>query len=254
MVYLLGIVLVAMRFGYGPSLFATVASVLVFDFFMVDPYFSFAVTDFQHVVTFGVMFFVAFVISSLTRRIARPGRRRARPRAPHGEPLRDERELAGTRAVGNLAEAAARHLHEVFDAKVAVLVVAKEAELANVARGPCAFEPDEKEMGVVDWVWRNDKPAGLGTDTLPSADALYVPLREPRGHIGVLGVKPHEKRRFPIPSSARSSTCSRRRSPPRSSARGSARRRNRRRSRSRPSGSAARSSAPSRTISARRSA
>src|SRR5262249_31956385 len=69
MTYLLGIILVAMRFGYGPSLLAAVLSVLLVDFFFVEPYLSFAVSDFQHVVTFGVMFFVAVVISSLTKRI-----------------------------------------------------------------------------------------------------------------------------------------------------------------------------------------
>jgi K+-sensing histidine kinase KdpD len=51
MVYLLGVVLVAMRFGYAPSLFTAAASVAAFDFFFTLPYFSFAVADKRYVVT-----------------------------------------------------------------------------------------------------------------------------------------------------------------------------------------------------------
>jgi two-component system sensor histidine kinase KdpD len=69
MIYLLGIIVVSLRFGYGPSIVAAVLSVLLLDFFFVPPYLSFAVTDFQHVVMFAVMFIVAVVISHLTRRV-----------------------------------------------------------------------------------------------------------------------------------------------------------------------------------------
>jgi len=69
MVYLLSIVLVSLRFGYGPSLLAAVLSVLAFDFFFIPPLLTFAVQDLSHVVTFGVMLFVALVISGLNQRV-----------------------------------------------------------------------------------------------------------------------------------------------------------------------------------------
>jgi len=69
MIYLLSIVLVSLRFGYGPSLLAAVLSVLCFDFFFVPPLYTFRVHDLSHVVTFAVMFFVALVISGLTQRV-----------------------------------------------------------------------------------------------------------------------------------------------------------------------------------------
>ena len=77
MVFLLGIVVVSLRLGYGPSLLAAVVSVLVYDFFFIPPYYSFAVTDLSHVVTFGVMLLVAVVISSLTQRVRDQPKRRA---------------------------------------------------------------------------------------------------------------------------------------------------------------------------------
>ena len=68
MVYLLGIVLVSSRYGSGPSIMASVLAVLAFDFFLVPPHFTLAVSDLQYLVTFGVMLFVAVTISSLTVR------------------------------------------------------------------------------------------------------------------------------------------------------------------------------------------
>jgi len=69
MVYLLGVIIVATRYGRGASLVATLLSVSAFDFFFVPPYFTFAVSDTQYVVTFAVMFAVAVVVSHLTKRI-----------------------------------------------------------------------------------------------------------------------------------------------------------------------------------------
>jgi two-component system, OmpR family, sensor histidine kinase KdpD len=199
MVYLLAIIVVAARSGYAPSLFATVLSVLLVDFFFVPPYFSFAVSDFQHIVTFAVMFVVAVVISSLTQRI-RDQASAARYREQRTASLYAlTRELAGTRATANLSRVAVRHLHEIFDAKIALLLVGADGTLTNAAVGDLAFAPDAKEQGVIDWVWAHDKPAGLATDTLPSAAALYVPLGEARGRVGVLGVAPADRRRFVDP-------------------------------------------------------
>jgi two-component system sensor histidine kinase KdpD len=199
MIYLLGIILVSLRFGYGPSLLATVLSVLLLDFFFVPPYLSFAVSDFQHAVTFAVMFVVAVVISRLTMRVreqADAARHRERRTA---QVYAMSRELAATRAVRNLAAVAVDHLREVFDVKVALLYEGIDGRLDDLATGPGAFVVNDKDRGAVDWVFSREKPAGLGTDTLPSASALYLPLRGAQGRVGVLGVVPSDAGRFADP-------------------------------------------------------
>jgi two-component system sensor histidine kinase KdpD len=196
MIYLLGIILVSVRFGYGPSIVAAVLSVLLLDFFFVPPYLSFAVSDFQHVVTFVVMFVVAVVISNLTRRVrlqAEDARYRERRIASlYGM----SRALAATRATRNLAGVAAQHVHDIFESSVALLLETPDGRLDNVATGDHSFALDDKERGVAQWVFSHDKLAGMGTDTLPSAGALYVPLLGAQGRIGVLGVRPDDPRRF----------------------------------------------------------
>ena len=81
------------------------------------------------------------------------------------------RELAATRATPNLASVAAQHVHDVFEAKVAIMLGSAAGSLENVATGDKSFSPDEKDRGVVEWVFSHGKVAGLGTDTLPSARA-----------------------------------------------------------------------------------
>jgi two-component system sensor histidine kinase KdpD len=191
MVYLLGIVIVAMRFGYGPSLGAAVLSVLLADFFFVPPYFSFAISDFQHVVMFIVMFIVAFVVSNLTQRIrlqADAAQYRERRTASL---YAMSRELAGTRAATSLASVAATHMYEVFEAKIAILL-AVEGRLTSASIDTKGFVPDDKEMAVAAWAFAHDRPAGMGTDTLPSSRAVYIPMRGAQDPIGVLGVLPDD--------------------------------------------------------------
>ena len=73
MLYLLGTVLVAISFGRGPSVLASVLSVGLFDFLFVPPIYSFAVSDVQYLITFAVMLATALIISNLMAR----GRRQA---------------------------------------------------------------------------------------------------------------------------------------------------------------------------------
>ncbi len=69
MVYLIGVVIVAIRFGRGASVLASFLSVAAFDFFCVHPYLSFAVSDTQYLLTFAMMLTVAVLISTLTTQV-----------------------------------------------------------------------------------------------------------------------------------------------------------------------------------------
>jgi two-component system sensor histidine kinase KdpD len=199
MVYLLGVVLVATRWGRTPSMFASVLSVAVFDFFFVPPYLTFAVTDSQHLVTFGVMLLVAIVIGTLTDRVrqqADAARHRERRTAALYEM---SRELAGLRDVDDLLRAAVRHAGEVFQGEVGVLLPDDEARLRLRAGTLGPGGDDAGEHAVATWVFQHGEVAGPGTDTLPGARAFYLPLLASRGPVGVLGLRPREPRQLAAP-------------------------------------------------------
>ncbi|HEX2437577.1 MAG TPA: sensor histidine kinase KdpD [Methylomirabilota bacterium] len=191
MVYLLGIVIVAMRTGRGPSLMAAVLSVAAFDFFFVPPHFTFAVTDARYVFTFLVMLIVGLVISGLTVR-TRSQAEAAQHREQQTAALYAmSRELASTRGVDALLQIAIRHVAEVFRSQVVVLLPGPGGVLAPGAGGQ--FEVDANDLAVGRWGFEHRQPAGLGTTTLPGASALYVPLLGSTGPVGVLGLRPSDR-------------------------------------------------------------
>ena len=122
MVYLLGVVGVATRASRGPTVMASVLSVLAFDFFFVPPYLSFAVSDSEYLLTFFVMLVVALVTSGLTVRIraqvVAARQRERRIAALYGM----SRELASVHGVDDLLDIALRHMAEVFPGQIALLL------------------------------------------------------------------------------------------------------------------------------------
>ena len=188
MVYLFGIVLVSMRFGLAPSLFSAVISVFAFDFFFIPPYFTLAVADFRHVVTFAVMLLVATVITGLTKRV-RGQAESAREREMRTASLLSlSRALSAAKTRHEILSAGTRQIHEVFGGRTTALVPVPGRTLSpNIDDADIHFPIDEKEMAVAEWVWEHGRPAGHGTDTLPSAKALYLPLEGSAGRLGVLG-------------------------------------------------------------------
>ncbi len=190
MLYLLGVVAVAVRFGRGPSVLASVLSVAAFDFFFVRPYLSFAVSDTQYLITFAVMLTVALVISGLTATI-RSRAEAARAREQRTNALyRLSRELARTRAVDDLLRIASRQIAELFPGQVAVLLPDGSDRLGIRAADPPGFQQDANERAVAQWAYSHNQLAGRGTATLGGARAMYVPLAASQGPVGVLAVSP----------------------------------------------------------------
>jgi two-component system sensor histidine kinase KdpD len=193
MVYLLGVVFVASRYGRGPSVFASLLSIASFDFFFVPPRFTFAVSDARYALTFAVMLAAALVASHLTLRI-RAQAQTARDRERRtGAVYAMSRALAAARTPADLIAIATRHLADTFGAEMHILMPDQTGRLEG-------GDLDEKERSVAQWVFDHRQRAGAGTDTLPSASGLYVPLAASSGVVGVLGVRAADPSRFEDPT------------------------------------------------------
>ncbi len=188
MVYLVGAVVVATRYGRGPAVYAPILSVLALDFFFVNPRFEFAVHDTQYLITLVVMLGVALFISTLTVRI-REQAQESRQRERRTEALyRMAGQLAGTAGMGKILEVAVRHVEEVFHSKVALLLPDADGRLTVRAASDSTMGRSIPELAVANWAFDNGQIAGRGTDTLPASEALYLPLIAGRGVIGVMGI------------------------------------------------------------------
>jgi two-component system sensor histidine kinase KdpD len=210
MAYLVVVMGLALRFGHGPSILASVLGVLAFDFFFVPPFLTFAVSNTQYLLTFAALLVVALVVSTLTVRLQQQADA-ARQRERHTAALYAmSRDLANVRDTGQLLRTALRHLHETFDGQVVVLLPITSTNRLQPwghitgwwgegVESRVVFVPDEHDLGVAQWVYEHRQMAGVGTSTLPAAQGLYVPLRGTQGAVGVLGLKPTQPHRMLAP-------------------------------------------------------
>jgi two-component system sensor histidine kinase KdpD len=189
MIFLAGTVHVALRLGTGPAVMASLIAPLTFNFFFTQPYFSFAITDTQYLLTFFVLLSVSLIISGLSARVRRQTEA-ARTRYLRTTALYFmSRQMAVSSDSQVMIDFAARHLSDVFGCPAAVLIPAAGGTLAAAAHHGDFPITVTNEITAAAWVLQNQKWAGRGTDTLPACQALYVPLVAADKSIGVIGLK-----------------------------------------------------------------
>ena len=194
MVYLLGVMATAVHCGRGPAILNSLLSVLAFNFCFVPPRWTFTVAEAKYIVTFGVMFLTAVVISylaTLIRRQAEAARLQERQTAAM---YALSGELAATRGVEKILQVAVKHISEIFQCQTVALLPDEKAKL-HVAAGDLSsvFHQDIiKELGVAQWAYDAGQIAGWGTQNIPDSPILYVPLQVADATLGVLALRPRD--------------------------------------------------------------
>jgi two-component system sensor histidine kinase KdpD len=203
MVYLLGVVFVAARFGREASVMTSVLSVLAFDFFFVNPINTFSVADAQYLVTFLIMLLVGMVISHLTSdmraqtKVAAHRERRASVLYALSE------ELAVSRTLTDAVKVAVRHIQAEFGGANVLLFPVDGGRIVYPLDSPLPESLRGCDLGVAQWVFDHGQIAGQGTDTLPGANAVFFPMTGYRGVIGVLALQAANLRRVFLPEQRR---------------------------------------------------
>ena len=217
MIYLLGAAMIAARYGRGAAILSAILNLAAFDFFFVPPVFSFAVSDTQYLVTFAVMLVVTLLIGNLTASVRLQARVAGHRERRTASLYAMSRELAAARGAESLAKIAVRHTSEVFDSQVAVLLANADGRIVHPRGASQLGSLRGADLSVAQWVYDHGQNAGLGTDTLPGNDALYLPLRStesapaetgakkqgsavpPAPALGVLALLPANPRRVLLP-------------------------------------------------------
>jgi two-component system sensor histidine kinase KdpD len=198
MVYLLAVVLIAVRHGRGPAVVTSILAVAAFDFFFVPPQLTFGVSDVQYLITFAIMLAVALITSNLTASVRLQanvaGHRERRTAALYAM----TRQLAATRGPENMARVAVQHVSEVFDGQVVMLLPDANGKLQYPRSEGLSGSLHGADLAVAQWVQDHGEAAGIGTNTLPGTEALYLPLKG-QSVLGVLGVLPANPRRVLLP-------------------------------------------------------
>lgn len=203
MVYLLGVVFMAARFGREASILTSILSVAAFDFLFIKPTYTFAVADAQYLVTFVIMLLVGLIISHLTSnlrtqaKVASHRERRANVLYALSE------DLATSRTVAETARIAVRHIKNEFGGTSVLLFPVGDGHIVYPSNPPVPESLRASDLGVAQWVFDHAQLAGVGTDTLPGASAVFFPLLGFRGVIGVLALRTTNLRRVFLPEQRR---------------------------------------------------
>lgn len=187
LVFLTAVVSVAARYGLWPSLLASVAASLCYNFFFLPPVYTFTITDPTNVAAFFFFMLIALLVSNVAARV-RSQADTAIGRVRTTESLYAfSRKLAGTATLDDVLWATAYQNALMLKVRV-VLLLPEEGVLTVKAGYPPEDELDQADLAAANWAWDNDRPAGRGSDTLPGAKRLFLPMRTGRGAIGVIGI------------------------------------------------------------------
>jgi two-component system sensor histidine kinase KdpD len=187
LVFLTAVVAVAVRYGLWPSLLATVASSLCYNFFFLPPIYTFTITDPTNVGAFVFFTIVAVVVSHFA------ARGRTRTVAAHERVRTVEllyafsRKLASVGTLDDVLWASAYQTALMLKVRV-VLLLPENGSIAVKVGYPPEDTLDDADIAAAKWAWENNRPAGRGSDTLPGAKRLFLPMRTGRGAIGVIGI------------------------------------------------------------------
>ncbi len=204
MVYFLGIIFVSTQGFFGPSFLTSLLSVFMLgSLFMPHHKIGMFFSDTPHLIMLASMLFVSQVVSHITLLIKQQANfsriREQRTATMHLL----SKQLAHTRGIKPLLEIAVLQISDVFNSQVLALLPDKNHKLIPITGKNTEFILTPKDQSVAQWVYELGQTAGLGTQTLPDNEAIYIPLLGSKGSLGVLRVLPKDPNRFLIPEQLR---------------------------------------------------
>ncbi|MFC3626984.1 DUF4118 domain-containing protein [Vogesella amnigena] len=180
MLFLLVVFLVALKLGRGPAVFAAFLGVALFDFFLVPPHFTFAVSDGVYLITFAVMLAVGLLTTQLTTSLRDESRRVRQHEHETRELYELARTLTGASTLPQVEEAVATYAaHQRCSVRCFWL-----RDTAGLAQYPLELVERHLLQMCID----RQQPV-LG-DAEAGPVPLYLPLQAPMGLRGVLAVYP----------------------------------------------------------------
>lgn len=187
--FLMAVLFTAVRFGLGPSLFASVASFLVYNFFFTEPYHTFYVYSRDDILILVLFLLVALVTGNLASRIrAQAVAQRALARRT-ANLYEFSRKIASAASRDDVVWAAVHHVASTLECRSVVLMPSADGVALDLVGG---YPPEDhlaaRDRGAAEWAWEKGEPAGRGSATLPSSSWLFLPLATDQGRLGVLGV------------------------------------------------------------------
>ena len=189
MIFLVAVLISAVRWGPAPSIFASLLSAAIYNFFFIEPIYTFTIARTHEILAFIVYLLVAIMAGNLTGRI-RDQAIGARRRNETTQALYDfSRKLAATTKIDDLIWAIVYQVAQTMKAETVILLPEDGDRLVLQTGYPPTDELGAAEWAAARWAFSHGEPAGRGSATLPNADWYFLPMKTVQGTVGVLGVQ-----------------------------------------------------------------
>jgi len=189
LLYLLPVMLAATRYGALTGILAGLVSSLAYNFFFIPPLYTFTIEDPQNLITVITLLTVALVSSQMAGRL-RENAALSRRSALDSHALAGfARQLTGIGQTGALASLLCRESARLIEAHTVLLMPGEAGGTLEI----CAAHPSDITLQpfdhvVAQWSLDHSRPAGRGSDTLASAEWLFLPVEAGGRTLAVFGV------------------------------------------------------------------
>ncbi len=187
MVFLMAVLFPAVTFGILPAIYASVLSFLAYNFFFIEPIYTFTVAEPYELFALVIFLVIAVMTSALAGRVRDQAAISAERMRAARRLYEFTRKLSALATLDDVAEGAATEIHTTIG-RPSVVLLDHAGELALRAAWPPEDALDPASMTAARWALTHDEPAGADTATLPTVPWFFLPLRTTRGRVGVVGV------------------------------------------------------------------
>ncbi len=187
LLFVLSILATVLRVG--PVLLAATGSALVWNFFFIPPQFTLHIYTTADVLTFLMFFIIAFINGIMTSRVKKQERLAISREERTNALFRLTKGLSNAGSVKDVIDTGIQDIRKHFAVDVFFILQDGNGQLTNRKYLPKEQVFPEAEMGIAYWVYKHTRMAGRFTDTLPSGEYTYYPLKGIRTKPGVVAVK-----------------------------------------------------------------
>jgi two-component system sensor histidine kinase KdpD len=214
-IYLIAPIIAALLYGVGPAIFTSVMSVLFYDFFFIEPKYTFMINRPEHLISLLIFLAVSLVVSNLIKqsknqysalkmRLESLSLIEDLSKELLNIPLHEEilkefdsttnqpnnfLKLIKTTIQEEISQIVVKYILKVVKADCVVLLKDDNSNLILMAKSSSKIELSTKELGVADWTFNKNLPAGCGTENLTEILWFFLPLvHSSESTIGVIGI------------------------------------------------------------------
>lgn len=187
LLYLVPVILIAGLYGLRPGLVASLAAALAFNFFFLNPTWTFTIADPQSVLTMLILTGVAIFTSNMAGRLRNRAKLGVRSAQESAALATFSQTLARTSDWESTAKTICEEVARLLDVRT-ILLTEREGVLSPLASLPDQGALSPVDQAAAEWAWSHGELTGTGSSTLTASDWQFHPLKTSLGVLAVLGI------------------------------------------------------------------